>query len=63
MIPGKTVDERRYKAIENPVSIADLHQTIHHCLGIAPDTHYEIRARPFYATPDGKGGIVKELLA
>lgn len=62
-VHGKTADERPCKAIENPVSIADLHQTIHHCLGIAPDTHYEIEARPFYTTPDGKGAVVQELLA
>jgi hypothetical protein len=62
-VHGKTADERPCKAIENPVSIADLHQTIHHALGIAPDTHYEIEGRPFYTTPDGKGAAVKEILA
>ena len=62
-VHGKTADERPCKAIEKPVSIADLHQTIHHCLGIPPETHYEIEARPFYTTPDGKGAVVKELLA
>jgi len=59
---GKTADERPCKAIENPVNIADLHQTMYHCLGIAPDTHYEIEGRPFYTTPDGKGAPVKDLL-
>ncbi|MCE9611773.1 MAG: DUF1501 domain-containing protein [Chthoniobacter sp.] len=62
-VHGKTADERPCKAVENPVSIADLHQTIYHCLGLAPDTHYEIESRPFYSTPDGKGVAVKELLA
>lgn len=62
-VHGKTADERPCKAIEKPVSIAELHQTIHHALGIAPDTHYEIEGRPFYTTPDGKGAAVKELLA
>jgi hypothetical protein len=62
-VHGKTADERPCKAIENPVTIAELHQTIHHTLGIAPDTHYEIEGRPFYTTPDGKGVAVKELLA
>ncbi len=61
-VHGKTADERPCKAIENPVSIADLHQTMYHALGIAPDTHYEIEGRPFYTTPDGKGAAVKELL-
>ena len=62
-VHGATADERPCQVIEKPLSIADLHQTIHHCLGIAPDTHYEIEARPFYTTPDGKGEVVKELLA
>lgn len=62
-VHGRTADERPCKAIENPVSIAQLHQTIYHALGIAPDTHYEIEGRPFYTTPDGKGVAVKELLA
>ena len=61
-VHGKTADERPCKVIENPVSIADLHQTMYHALGIAPDTNYEIEARPFYTTPDGKGVAVKELL-
>jgi hypothetical protein len=62
-VHGKTADERPCKAIENPVSIQDLHQTMYHCLGIDPETHYNIEARPFYTTPDGKGVAVKELLA
>ena len=60
---GRTADERPCSAVENPVSIADLHQTIYHCLGSAPDTHYEIESRPFYTTPDGKGAVVKVVLA
>ncbi len=62
-VHGRTADERPCSAVENPVSIADLHQTIYHCLGIAPDAHYEIEARPFYTTPDGKGAAVKDVLA
>jgi len=62
-VHGRTADERPCKAIEKPVSITDLHQTIYHALGVAPDTHYEIEGRPFYTTPDGKGVPVKELLA
>ena len=45
------------------MSIAEMHQTIYHTLGIAPDTHYEIEGRPFYTTPDGKGVAVADLLA
>ena len=62
-VHGRTADERPCKAIENPVSIAEMHQTIYHTLGIAPDTHYEIEGRPFYTTPDGKGVAVADLLA
>jgi len=61
-VHGRTADERPCKAIEKPVSIAELHQTIYHALGIGPETHYEIEGRPFYTTPDGKAVAVKELL-
>ncbi len=60
---GKTSDERPCKTIENPIKIAEVHQTIYHALGIAPDTNYEIEKRPFYTTPDGKGKVEKGLLA
>ncbi len=60
---GKTADERPCKTIENPIKIAEVHQTIYHALGIAPDTNYEIEKRPFYTTPDGKGKVEKGLLA
>ena len=59
---GKTADERPCKTIENPIKIAELHQTIYHTLGIKPETQFEIEKRPFYTTPDGKGKVVKELL-
>jgi arylsulfatase A-like enzyme len=62
-VHGRTADERPCSAVDKPVSIADLHQTIYHCLGIDPETHYEIEARPFYTTPDGKGVAVKDVLA
>lgn len=60
---GKTADERPCKTIESPIKIAEVHQTIYHALGIAPDTNYEIEKRPFYTTPDGKGKVEKGLLA
>lgn len=59
---GKTADERPCKAIENPIKIDQVHQTIYHALGIPEDTQYEIEKRPFYTTPDGKGKPVMELL-
>jgi hypothetical protein len=59
---GKTADERPCKTIENPVRIAEIHQTIYHALGIKPDTNVEIEKRPFYTTPDGKGKAVEGIL-
>ena len=58
---GKTADERPCKTLENPVVIEDLHATIYHALGIAPDLAYEIERRPFYVTRDGKGKPVLDL--
>jgi hypothetical protein len=61
-VHGKTADERPCKAIEKPVSIGNIHQTMYHALGINSETHYEIEGRPFYSTPDGKSLHVPELL-
>jgi len=58
---GKTADERPCKTLEGRVVIEDLHATIFHALGIAPDLAYEIEQRPFYVTRDGLGKPVKEL--
>jgi hypothetical protein len=52
---GKTADERPLMAIENPVSIEDLHATIFTAMGISPKTSYDVEKRPFYATKDGTG--------
>jgi hypothetical protein len=60
---GKTAEERPLLSIENPVSIADLHATIYHALGIPADHNYEIERRPFYSTKDGKGKPVLDLFA
>lgn len=62
-VHGQTADERPCKAITEPVLIDQVHQTIYHALGIAPDTHYEVEGRPVYTTPDGKGEVLKEVLA
>ena len=62
-VHGKTADERPCKAIENPVSIGNIHQTMYRALGIGAETHYEVEGRPFYSTPDGKSAHVAELLA
>ncbi|MHA4896780.1 DUF1501 domain-containing protein [Pedobacter sp. PWIIR3] len=58
---GKTADERPCKTVENPIVIDQVHQSIYHALGIAPDANYVIEKRPFYTTPDGLGKHVPEL--
>jgi uncharacterized protein (DUF1501 family) len=60
---GKTADERPCIAVENPVSITDLHATLFTAMGISPKTVFEIENRPFYATLDGKGRAVEALFA
>lgn len=60
---GKTADERPCKTVDKPIKIDQIHQTIYHALGIAPETSYEIEKRPFYTTPDGKGVAEMELFA
>ncbi|MGB4708887.1 MAG: DUF1501 domain-containing protein [Fuerstiella sp.] len=60
---GKTADERPCIAVENPVSITDLHATIFQAMGISPRTSLQIERRPFYVTPDGAGQPVKALFS
>lgn len=60
---GKTADERPLMAVENPVSIEDLHATIYTAMGINPKTAYEVEKRPFYATKDGIGKAVKDIFS
>lgn len=58
---GKTADERPCIAIENPVSISDLHATIYTAMGISPKMAFEVEKRPFYVTEDGKGEAVLDV--
>ena len=60
---GKTADERPLVAIENPVSVMDLHATIFTAMGISPKTGFDIEGRPFYATEDAKGKPVQAVFA
>lgn len=60
---GKTADERPLVAVENPVSVMDLHATIFHAMGISPKTVFDVEKRPFYATEDGKGRAITDLFA
>ncbi len=60
---GKTADERPLIAVEDPVTITDLHATIMTAMGISPKTEFSIEGRPFYVTEDGKGKPVMEVFA
>ena len=60
---GRTADERPCLAVENPVSITDLHASLFTAMGISPKTVFDIERRPFYATEDGKGKAVMDLFA
>ncbi|HAQ98919.1 MAG: DUF1501 domain-containing protein [Limisphaerales bacterium] len=60
---GRTADERPLVAVENPVSIADLHATIYTAMGISPTTAYDIEKRPFFITKDGLGKPVADIFA
>ncbi len=58
---GETADERPCKTIKDRVVIEDLHATIFHALGIAPNHAFEIEKRPFYVTRDGLGKPITTL--
>lgn len=60
---GATAEERPCVAIENPVTVTDLHATILTAMGVAPTTAYDVEKRPFYATQDGKGRSIDALFA
>lgn len=60
---GKTADERPLVAIENPISVTDMHATIMTLMGISPKTGYKIEGRPFYVTEDGKGKAATDIFA
>lgn len=60
---GRTAEERPLVAIENPVTITDLHATIMTAMGVSPKTQFDIEGRPFYVTQDGKGKSVDAIFA
>ena len=60
---GKTADERPLVAVENPVTISDLHATIMTAMGVSLKTEFSIEGRPFYVTEDGKGKAVTDIFA
>ena len=59
---GKTNNEFPCETVENPVTITDLHATLYHALGIAPNFQLEVEKRPFYITKDGLGKPISGLL-
>ena len=61
-VPGQA-DERPLVAVENPVTITDLHATIMTAMGISPKTEFTVEERPFYVTEDGKGAPVTEIFS
>ena len=60
---GSTSDERPLVAVENPVTVMDLHATIMTAMGISPQTVFEVEGRPFYVTQDGHGRPVEAVFA
>jgi hypothetical protein len=60
---GETAPERPLLVTKNPITIRDLHATIYAAMGISPKTAFDVEKRPFYATEDGKGQVVKGLFA
>ena len=61
MVYGRTADERPCTTIEHPVPVENLHATMYHALGIAPDTSYMVEKRPVYVTRDGKGEVIRDV--
>ena len=63
LVYGRTADQRPCIAVENPVSISDLHATIFQAMGISPRTALEVERRPFYVTEDGEGKPVEAIFS
>jgi hypothetical protein len=60
---GETAPERPCSIVRDPVTITDLHATLYASLGIAPNAGVEVERRPVHVTKDGKGQVVRQLLA
>jgi hypothetical protein len=60
---GETAPERPCSIVRDPVTITDLHATIYAALGISPNAGVDVERRPVYVTKDGKGQVVRDLLA
>lgn len=59
---GKTADEHPMVAVQDPVSISDLHATIFHLLGLKPDVYFMDGTRPVYITDNGEGKPIRALV-
>ncbi|MCB0320287.1 MAG: DUF1501 domain-containing protein [Bdellovibrionales bacterium] len=62
VVYGETRNEFPCDVVRDPVSVSDLHATMFHLLGIPPDFGYEVEARPFFVTSNGKGRVIDELI-
>jgi uncharacterized protein (DUF1501 family) len=60
---GATADERPCSIVKDPVTIADLHATLFHAMGLAPDAGVVVEQRPVYITKDATGKVIPSLLA
>ena len=60
---GETSDEMPCTTTKDPVTVTDLHATIHHLLGTSPKYGVVTEERPFYVTKDGKGKPVLGVIA
>ena len=60
---GETADEMPCETVKDPVTVTDLHATIHHLLGVSPKYGMVSEERPFYVTKDGKGKPVAAVIA
>lgn len=58
---GRAADRHPMVAIENVVSISDVHASIYQALGIASDVYYLSEGRPVRVTKDGKGTPIDAL--
>ncbi|MEO6809041.1 MAG: DUF1501 domain-containing protein [Isosphaeraceae bacterium] len=62
-VHGETSPESPFSTVRDPVTVSDLHTTIYHLLGISPRYGVVTEERPFFATKDGFGVPVLDLLA
>lgn len=63
LVYGKTANRHPMVAVENPVTLTDVHATIYRALGIPADTYFTTEGRPFHVTKDGRGIPIEALLA